>query len=100
MLIYIDVDGVLCNNTYGLYEKAIPMKKNIKKINKLYNKGNQIIIWTARGSTSGIDWSELTKKQLKEWGVKYHELLDDKPSYDLIIEDRCINIKDLNIEDI
>jgi histidinol phosphatase-like enzyme len=100
MKIYIDVDGVLCSNTSGKYEGAKPIRENIKKINQLYDRGNIIIIWTARGSTSKIDWTDLTRSQLKKWKVKYHDLMDNKPSYDLIIEDRCVNIKDLDIEKI
>jgi hypothetical protein len=28
-----DIDGVICNNTWGDYSKAKPIKKSIKKIN-------------------------------------------------------------------
>ena len=31
-----------------------------------------------------------TKKQLKMWGVKYHELIFGKPSYDIIVDDKSI----------
>ena len=34
--------------------------------NRLFREGNYIILQTARGKSSGIDWTELTKKQL-EW---------------------------------
>ena len=51
--------------------------------------------WTARGSRKQIDWRELTEKQLKEWGAKYHELEVDKPFYDLFIEDKSCRIEEL-----
>lgn len=90
-VIYVDIDGILCNNTYGDYEKAKPFPDNIKEINRLYDEGFTIVIWTARGGTTSIDWSELTKKQLKEWGLKYHYIDKHKPNYDLLIDDKTIN---------
>ena len=47
---------------------------------------------TARGSTTEIDWTELTAKQLHEWGVKYHELImNKKPHADVYVDDKAIN---------
>ena len=34
---------------------------------------------------------ELTVQQLKDWNVKYHELIMGKPSYDIIIDDKAYN---------
>ena len=34
----IDIDGTICTNTNGNYEKAIPYKDRIDKVNKLYVK--------------------------------------------------------------
>lgn len=34
-----------------------------------------------------------TKKQLNKWGVKYHELIFGKPSYDILIDDKCLFYK-------
>ena len=87
----VDIDGTICTNTYGKYEEAIPLTENIKKINCLYDDGYQIIYWTARGSTTGIDWTELTTRQLEEWGVRYTELRMRKPDYDLFICDKAVN---------
>ena len=56
--------------------------------------GNTIVYWTARGTLSGVDWKSKTELQLKEWGVKYHELKFCKPAYDLFICDKAINVKD------
>ena len=88
MRIMVDIDGCICTDTKGKYEKAKPYPKRIAKINKLYDKGNFIIYWTARGATTGIDWIDLTLKQFKEWGVKYHALDMNKPFYDLVIDDK------------
>ena len=75
-------------------KKFYVMIENIKKANKLYDDGNTIVYWTARGATTGIDWTDLTAQQLKKWGAKYHELKLDKPFYDLFIDDKVINTED------
>ena len=61
-----DIDGTICTNTFGEYEKAKPIFSRIKKINQLYEEGNIIKYFTARGSGTGINWEKLTSEQLKE----------------------------------
>ena len=95
MVYCFDIDGTLCTNTEGNYNEAEPLPAVISRINLLYEKGNKIILYTARGSTTGIDWRDLTELQLKEWNVKYHELHFGKPSADIYIDDKVLNIKDL-----
>lgn len=92
MIIYVDIDETICITPEDRdYTKSRPIKKNIKKINNLYDNGDRIVYWTARGSGTGIDWREVTEKQFDEWGVKYHELKLFKPMYDLFIDDKNIN---------
>ena len=92
MTVYcFDIDGTICTNTDGDYEQAIPFKEVIEKINRLYDKGHKIIFFTGRGSTTGIDWFDLTRKQLKDWQVKYHELIMGKPHADIFIDDKAIS---------
>lgn len=91
MIIYCDIDGVLMTQDKqnpSWYHKAKPIKENIEKLNNLYDEGHTIILWTARGCISGIDWREFTEKQLKKYRVKYHKLRLDKPYYDLFIDDK------------
>ena len=90
-----DIDGTICS-TNCHYEDAKPYENVINKINDLYNSENYIILYTSRGTGSGIDWTEFTKKQVDGWGVKYHELLLGKPRYDIFVDDRGINNKDWN----
>jgi hypothetical protein len=45
----IDIDGTICTSSNGNYTLAKPLKKRIKKINLLYDNGNDIILYTARG---------------------------------------------------
>ena len=92
MIVYVDIDETICNTPDDRdYTKAVPIKKNIKKINKMYDNGDKIIYWTARGTGSGIDWKEVTERQFNEWGVKHHSLFFGKPIYDLFIDDKNIN---------
>ena len=52
--------------------------------------------WTARGSVTGIDWFNVTKKQLDMWGCKYHKLITgQKPAYDLLICDKTKRIEEI-----
>ena len=88
-IIYVDIDETICYYEEEIaldgkknYHAAIPSHENIDKINKLFDEGNTIIYWTARGSRSGIDWTKFTHHQLKSWGVKYHDLKCNKPYYD------------------
>ena len=87
----IDIDGTICTNTFGEYKKAEPFYDRIAYINKLYSEGNVIKFFTARGSTSKIDWTEITKKQLFDWDVNYHELIMGKPEGDIFIDDKAFN---------
>lgn len=89
-----DIDGTLCTSTAGQYEQARPLKKRIDHVNKLYDAGHRILLYTARGSTTGIDHTDLTREQMGQWGVKYHELKLGKPEYHMIIDDKAINDKD------
>lgn len=92
MIIYVDIDETICNYENSReYSLAKPIKKNIEQINKLYENNHTIIYWTARGTTTGIDWRQITEKQFLEWGVKFHELKFGKPHYDLFICDKAIN---------
>ena len=87
---FFDLDNTLCV-TKGLnYHESTPIIDRIKKVNELYNKGNKITIYTARGSVSKIDYRELTQSQLKRWGVLYHDLnIGEKPNFDILIDDKA-----------
>lgn len=101
MKIFVDIDETICyyegiKQTHAKvnsidYNKAKPHIDRIQKINKLYDEGNTIVYWTARGSRSGLNWFQLTLKQLNEWNAKFTELRLGKPHYDLFIDDKNIN---------
>ena len=68
MVIYIDIDETICNSPDKPdYSNSTPIMENIDKANKLYEQGNLIVYWTARGTGTGVDWTEVTKRQFKEW---------------------------------
>ena len=91
-----DIDGVIATITPGNdYNLAKPMKETIQIINKLYEQGHEIVLFTARGSKTDIDWSKLTKKQMDDWGVKRHKLKLGKPAADYYIDDKLISLNEL-----
>ncbi len=89
--ICFDLDGTLCSNTFGDYESAEPFPWAIDRLNGLARAGHRIIILTARGTATGIDWEPVTKRQLEEWGVSYDELCFGKPSADVYVDDRAVH---------
>tara|TARA_X000000368_G_scaffold199442_1_gene157524 strand:- start:12204 stop:12500 length:297 start_codon:yes stop_codon:yes gene_type:complete len=91
-LIYcFDIDDTICKTEGQNYSESLPIYNRIKIINKLYDEGNTIIFFTARGYVTKIDWRELTLNQLQEWNVKYHELILGKPHADIYVDDKAIN---------
>ena len=97
MIIFVDIDETICfYEGERNYPEAVPHYKNIEKINKLYEEGHEITYWTARGGTTGLDWTLTTKQQLEKWGCKYHELkMNNKPTYDLLICDKTKRIEEI-----
>jgi len=86
-----DLDGTLCTNTFGEYAAAEPLPAAIERVNDLAAAGHRIIILTARGTATGIDWSEVTRGQLDRWGVTYEALHFGKPSADVYVDDRAVH---------
>lgn len=92
-----DIDGVLAAKTPGNdYGKASPMERNIELINRLYEQGHHIVLFTARGYATGLDWKKVTQDQMRAWGVKHHELLFGKPDADIYIDDKFFEIAALS----
>jgi len=100
--IFVDIDGTICQNRDDLrkedidtpvnYNNVTPYPERIREINELYDAGNKIVYWTARGCVSGTDYTELTRDQLLEWGAKYHDLqVGNKPFFDMYICDKSFN---------
>ena len=102
-MIYIfDIDGTVCTNTNGDYDKAEPFQERVDLINSLYDDGHRIIFQTARGmgrtNNNVLQAYKLfytfTKQQLDRWDIKYHELFLGKPEGDLFIDDKGVRDED------
>jgi ribonucleotide monophosphatase NagD (HAD superfamily) len=93
MMYYFDIDGVICSDEKGEYEKAKPFKKRIQKVNNLYDDGHTIVFYTGRGKKTKINWRKLTEEQFKKWGVKYHKILFTKEPFEILVDDKAINDK-------
>lgn len=97
--IAFDLDNTLCRTNGNDYINSYPISHRIKKVNEMYDDGDYIKIYTARGMGSfrknlklvEYNYKELTEKQLRQWGVKYHELVFGKESYDLLVDDKAVN---------
>jgi nucleoside-diphosphate-sugar epimerase len=89
----IDVDGVVASLVSDNdYARAEPLVDTIASINALHAKGHRIVMLTARGSATGIDWRAVTEGQFARWGLRYHELHFGKPAADYYIDDRLMPI--------
>lgn len=88
-----DLDGTLCSLTNGQYETCEPFVQRIEHVNSLHRMGHEVIIFTARGATSGRDLYSFTFNQLRFWGVEFDRLVTGKPHFDLLIDDKATSDK-------
>ena len=89
-----DLDLTLCNTESMDYAEATAIPNRIAFVNTLFDQGNYIKIFTARGSETGVDWRSVTESQLRSWGLSYHELILGKPAADFYVDDKAINSED------
>jgi quercetin dioxygenase-like cupin family protein len=94
MIYCFDIDNTLCISVEDDYAHSTPLKEAIRRVNKLYDDGHIIKLFTARGSWDNYDWREFTERQLASWGVKYHELILNKPHFDVLVDDKALNAED------
>ena len=98
MIICVDLDGTLCEDSNGQvedwqewYKQVRPISDAIKKIN-LLSKKHAIVIYTARPN---IDY-EITHNWLTENGVIFDKLVMDKVKADLYIDNASKRIGELD----
>lgn len=88
-----DIDGIIAGKTQGNnYSLACPMEKNIRILQRLYESGNEIVLYTARGYATGINWEDITKSQMEDWKVPYAKLVFGKPDADFYIDDKLADL--------
>lgn len=90
MIYTIDIDGTICSDTKGNYSQCLADCKFIDRINEKFKNGDKIIIHTARSAKR----RRLTKEQLEDWGVKYHELVMGKPKSDFYVDRHSLKPED------
>jgi len=96
-----DLDNVLCRTKKSNYNESLSIKKNINTVDKLFNNGHYIKIFTARYMGRNNDniskarkqAKDITIKQLKKWKVCYHKIIFGKPSFDIYIDDKSLFYK-------
>lgn len=86
-----DIDNTLVSTNGSDYENSKPIQHRIDSVNRLHAEGHTIILFTARGSASGKDYSEFTKAQMERFGVKFHVLITGKPDADFFIDDKAMS---------
>jgi len=97
----VDIDGVICNEDVPV-DSRLPYKERIQKLNKLFDDGHIIVYFTSRGmrstndnqSESDAKYRQLTERQLKEWGAKYHSLFFGKPNADFYIDNKNLSMEE------
>lgn len=91
-----DIDGVIAQFDETLdYANAKPREEMVRVIQKLHAYGNSIVLHTARGYVTGMDWREVTEEQVKRFGVPYDELHFGKPNADYYVDDKMMDMEQL-----
>ena len=99
--IIVDCDGVIAGKDHGGdYSKAPPLTHGIEQVNKLYDMGYEITLFTARyGDRKHGNIHLMYEAGYKEWtdwleenGVKYHHAYMGKPAGVLYIDDKAARV--------
>ena len=91
-----DLDNTLVNTKGSDYENRTPIPEAIAKVRGYKDRGDHIIIMTARGSGSKVVWRDFTEQQLNKFGIPYDQLIVGlKPGgVDVFVDDKAINALD------
>jgi capsule biosynthesis phosphatase len=97
----VDCDGVIADKNHGgEYSKADPLRHGIEQVNKLYDAGYEIVLFTARyGEREKGNIHRQYERGYREWtdwlqkhGVKYHHAYMGKPAGVLYIDDKAARV--------
>ena len=99
----VDCDGVIADKTgvEGEYSKATPLAYGIEQVNKLYDMGYEIVLYTARyGDRANGNIHIQYERGYKEWlewlekhNVKYTHAFMGKPAGILYIDDKAARVR-------
>lgn len=97
----IDIDDTISFTYNRDFENSEANQPVIDKINELYDKGWQIILYTARGAKScntleerEKKYKEVTEDWLQRHNVRYNELVFGKMNADYYVDDKNISIEE------
>jgi len=97
----VDCDGVIADKAHGgEYAKAGPLLHGIAQVNKLYDMGYKITLFTARyGDREKGNIHKQYERGYREWtdwlakhGVKYHHAFMGKPAGVMYIDDKAARV--------
>ena len=92
MELAIDIDGTLTNEIEGYsneaYTNRTPKFDKIELVNRLYDFGHTIILFSSRHEED----RSITTKWLHKYGIKFHRLVLNKLHYDFLIDDRGVHV--------
>ena len=98
----VDCDGVIADKaSLGDYGNAAPLAFGIQQINKLYEMGYHIVLYTARyGDRQSGNIHKQYGRGYLEWfnwlekhGVKYHHAFMGKPAGAIYIDDKAARVE-------
>jgi hypothetical protein len=84
-----DIDDRLCTNVHGAAAQAF--YEMAAELNSVYHESDVIFIYTARGATTGIDWCEVTERQLGGCEVRCYKLFWGKQTAYVCTDNSTIN---------
>lgn len=95
-----DIDDTICVHKNRDYANARPIQEMIDKINQLYDRGYEIVLYTSRGMNSckgDLDLiikknKDVLEKWLKDNNVSYTKLIFGKPLGDWYIDDKAMTM--------
>jgi hypothetical protein len=105
MIIAVDLDDTLCKGTMPwpkdpeknqpkvtrFFETCSPILEAISKVNKMFDEGHTIIIWTSRRPDdykTTFDWLYNNK-------VKFHDLILHKLRVDVYIDNQSVTMREV-----
>lgn len=89
-----DIDNTLVKTNSSDYENSVPIQHRIDRVNRLFDEGHTVYLFTARGMASGRDLYKFTVNQMQEFGIKHHQLIMGKPDVDVFVDDKAISVND------